>query len=168
MKKWVAIGLIAVGLTGCESTAEVLNSTASLLNTTSSVLSGPSGSGSSSSSTTTMGQGRVFAKVPDKITKEYEIRNFVIYRESNSVHSVIDNDQYSATGEVYNKSNKSIGVHISIPAYDTKGFNCGAVYFSSGYMDKGEKSRINDEYAYNTIKKNCKLNMSKLEISVRK
>ena len=115
-----------------------------------------------------MGQGKVFAKVPDKITKEYEIRNFVIYRESNSVHSVIDNDQYSATGEVYNKSNKSIDVHISIPAYDAKGFNCGAIYFSSGYMDKGEKSRISDEYAYNTVKKNCKLNMSKLEISVRK
>ena len=50
MKKWVAIGLIAVGLTGCESTAEVLNSTASLLNTTSSVLGGGSASSSSTSS----------------------------------------------------------------------------------------------------------------------
>ena len=50
MKKMAIIGLLAVGLAGCESTAEVLNSTARVLNSTSAVLGGTSSTSSSSSS----------------------------------------------------------------------------------------------------------------------
>ena len=49
MKKMAIIGLLAVGLAGCESTAEVLNSTARVLNSTSAVLGGTSSTSSSSS-----------------------------------------------------------------------------------------------------------------------
>lgn len=49
MKKMAIIGLLAVGLAGCESTAEVLNSTARVLNSTSAVLGGTNSTSSSSS-----------------------------------------------------------------------------------------------------------------------
>ena len=49
MKKMAIIGLLAVGLAGCESTAEVLNSTARVLNSTSAVLGGTSSTSLSSS-----------------------------------------------------------------------------------------------------------------------
>lgn len=49
MKKMAIIGLLTVGLAGCESTAEVLNSTARVLNSTSAVLGGTSSTSSSSS-----------------------------------------------------------------------------------------------------------------------
>ena len=74
MKKWVAIGLIAVGLTGCESTAEVLNSTASLLNTTSSVLGGGSASSSSTSS---------YSQKPNA-QQQAQINSALTYKASNA------------------------------------------------------------------------------------
>lgn len=49
MKKMAIIGLLAVGLAGCESTAEVLNSTARVLNSTSAVLGGTNSTSASSS-----------------------------------------------------------------------------------------------------------------------
>lgn len=49
MKKMAIIGLLTVGLAGCESTAEVLNSTARVLNSTSAVLGGTNSTSASSS-----------------------------------------------------------------------------------------------------------------------
>lgn len=77
MKKMAIIGLLAAGLAGCESTAEVLNSTASLLNTTSSVLNGGSASSSSSSARSS------YTQKPNA-QQQTQINSALTYKASNA------------------------------------------------------------------------------------
>ncbi|MBP3221786.1 MAG: hypothetical protein J6M43_07090 [Neisseriaceae bacterium] len=167
MKKLSLLMLLAISLTACESINTALETANSVLETTGSVL----GTNSSSSSTRSLGQGEVFARVPDKITKEYEIRNLVIYQKP----AIVDKNRvkYFVSAEYYNKSNRYISIHISIPLYDTKGFNCSELDFGSGGLDKGEKSKSEDStadgsFGLSEYPSECKPDLSKLKVYVNK
>ena len=166
MKKLSLLTLLAISLTACESINTALETANSVLETTNSVL----GANSSSSKSSAKGR-KVFARIPDKTTKEYEIKNFVIYRgatiEGWKSQGIPDKIEYEASGEVYNKSNMyATDLRISIPAYDPQGFNCGVVHIKSDrIMDKGEKARIIADYPMNKINNDCKLDISKMDIS---
>ena len=77
MKKMAIIGLLAVGLAGCESTAEVLNSTARVLNSTSAVLGGTNSTSSSSSA-----QGS-YAQKPNA-QQQAQLNTALTYKASNA------------------------------------------------------------------------------------
>ena len=165
MKKLLLLTTLVVSLTACEGVNTALETANSVLETTNSVL----GANSSSSKSSAKGR-KVFARIPDKTTKEYEMKNFVIYRgatiEGWKSQGIPDKIEYEASGEVYNKSNMyATQLHISIPAYDPQGFKCGTVYFESDRnMDKGEKARITGN-PMNKINSDCKLDISKMDIS---
>ena len=164
MKKLSLLTLLVISLTACEGVNNGINTafeTAnSVLDTTGSIL------GTNSSSTRTHRQGKVSSiPIPDKVTKDYEIKNWVIYqkpaiRQANHV-------MYTFSNEFYNKSNRNIYLDITIPLYDAKGFECGQLSFSTG-AKAGDKSKTVDASASSSpmdeYPAECKLNMSKMKI----
>ena len=98
--------------------------------------------------------------IGNKVTNQYEIKNFAleIGQESLAHKPVV------FKGEIYNKTSKGIRLDIFVPTYDSQGFACNSLHTSIS-LSANEKTRL-DNADYVGVKTGCSINTSKIKYNL--